>query len=266
MIDKRLLPFRLATDPPTKRQQLQDFGLDASLTGAKGVQEKFSFEAPSRINSAIFRDVCSIGAFSYCTEGNFARTSIGRYCSIARAVNIGQFDHPKDWLSTSPFQYQRTFKIQTGKYFEWKEAYDSTHAQPDAQKKGALVKTSTKIGNDVWIGHGAIIIAGITVGDGAIIAAGAVVTKSVPPYAIVGGVPAKIIKYRFSDEKISLLLKSMWWQYSTWDLHGIKFYDLDFALAEIAERMANGELKPYAPESLIISDGCIVNLPLKKPV
>lgn len=67
------------------------------------------------------------------------------------------------------------------------------------------------IGNDVWIGANAIILQGVTIGDGAIIAAGAVVTKDVPPYAIVGGVPAKVIKYRFSDEVILKLLQIKWW-------------------------------------------------------
>jgi carbonic anhydrase/acetyltransferase-like protein (isoleucine patch superfamily) len=69
----------------------------------------------------------------------------------------------------------------------------------------------TIIGNDVWIGARAILIDGITVGDGAVIGAGAVVTKDVPPYAIVGGVPAKIIKYRFEPEVIEFLLASQWW-------------------------------------------------------
>src|SRR5699024_8636000 len=72
----------------------------------------------------------------------------------------------------------------------------------------------TTIGNDVWIGHGAIIQAGITVGDGAVIASNAVVTKDIPPYAIVGGIPAKIIKYRFSDEMIAAMSQIAWWD---WD-------------------------------------------------
>jgi len=67
------------------------------------------------------------------------------------------------------------------------------------------------IGNDVWIGTRALIMDGVTVGDGAVIGAGAVVTKDVPPYAIVGGVPAKIIKYRFSEKKISQMLELQWW-------------------------------------------------------
>lgn len=72
----------------------------------------------------------------------------------------------------------------------------------------------TIISNDVWIGHGAIIKAGITVGDGAIVGAGAVVVKDVPPYAVVGGVPAKVLKYRFSEYMIDDLLATQWWNAS----------------------------------------------------
>ena len=70
----------------------------------------------------------------------------------------------------------------------------------------------THIGNDVWIGLNATILDGVTIGDGAIVAAGAVVTKDVPPYAVVGGVPAKIIKYRFTESQIDFLLKFRWWE------------------------------------------------------
>ena len=72
----------------------------------------------------------------------------------------------------------------------------------------------TRIGNDCWIGDKAFLVGGISIGDGAVVLAGAVVTKDVPPYAIVGGVPANIIRYRFDDTTISLMLKSQWWNKS----------------------------------------------------
>lgn len=80
------------------------------------------------------------------------------------------------------------------------------------------------IGNDVWIGYEAVIMAGVTIGDGAIIGARAVVTKDVPPYTIVGGVPAKQIRKRFSDETISELLKVKWWDWPIEKIsHNIEF-------------------------------------------
>lgn len=121
---------------------------------------------------------------------------IGRYCSIANDVTIGLGSHPTHLFSTSPLFYRRrnTFNLPiVDQDFEF-----------DEYKK-------IEIGHDVWIGAGATIVDGLTVGTGAIVAAGSVVTKDVPPYAIVGGVPARIIKFRFEEEKIAELLSSKWW-------------------------------------------------------
>ena len=108
--------------------------------------------------------------------------------SVAYGVRIGLPEHPVNMVSTSPKIY-RNIKLK-----DIKDVY-----------------FPPIIGNDVWIGANAIILQGVTIGDGAIIAAGAVVTKDVPPYAIVGGVPAKVIKYRFSDDVILKLLEIKWW-------------------------------------------------------
>jgi len=135
-----------------------------------------------------------IGRYTYL--GDYTKVdrfvSIGKYCSIADHVLIGATSHPTDWLSSSPFQYD-----------EWLDK--------DANKLSWEIGKKTVIGNDVWIGAKAIIQTGITVGDGAIIGSGAVVTKDVPPYAIVAGVPAKIIRYRFNQDIIEQLLNIRWW-------------------------------------------------------
>lgn len=125
------------------------------------------------------------------------KLTIGRYCSIADDVTIllGG-NHRTDWVTTYPFSAIPEV---------WPEAKEIT-GHP--QSKGGVV-----IGNDVWIGFGSTILSGVKIGDGAVIAAKSVVTKDVPPYSIVGGLPAKVIKYRFSDEKIEKLLKIKWWNW-----------------------------------------------------
>lgn len=138
----------------------------------------------------------SVGNYTYIGANcKFERTTIGSFCSIASDVICGTASHPLDYVSTYPgFYTDKTAGAQWfGKFHEF------------------LDEKRVIIGSDVWIGARAIILGGITIADGAVIAAGAVVTKDVPPYAIVGGVPAKIIKYRFTPEVVSKLYNSKWW-------------------------------------------------------
>ena len=122
--------------------------------------------------------------------------TIGKFCSIANDVSIGLGNHPLDYFSTSPLFYrkQNTFKINL--------------IEKDLQFEEYL---PVSIGNDVWIGSRSIILDGISIGNGSVIAANSVVTKDVAPYSVMGGVPAKLIKYRFSDKKIYELNNGKWW-------------------------------------------------------
>lgn len=144
-----------------------------------------------------------IGDHSYGAEGSpivieekYARLRIGKYCSIAREVLMILGNHRSDTVTTYPFKDIS---------FAWPEAADATN---DHSTKGDIV-----IGNDVWIGARANIMSGVTIGSGAVIAAAAVVTKDVPPYAIVGGNPAHVIKYRFPEKTIERLLAIAWWDW-----------------------------------------------------
>ncbi|QYJ83880.1 type B chloramphenicol O-acetyltransferase [Shewanella aegiceratis] len=126
------------------------------------------------------------------------RLIIGNYCSIGSGavfMMAGNQGHRSDWVSSFPFFYQQG---------------DSFSGAQD----GFVRAGDTLIGNDVWIGSEAMIMPGVTVGDGAVIASRAVVTKDVPAYAIVGANPAKLIRYRFSDEEIAMLMEMLWWQWS----------------------------------------------------
>jgi acetyltransferase-like isoleucine patch superfamily enzyme len=140
---------------------------------------------------------------------NLINTKIGRFCSISDNITCRNDTHPTGapFVSTSPMFYSLPNRnSQTGQSFASKQYFDE-FKYVDDEKKYSLI-----IGNDVWIGDGALFIGAIKVGDGAIIAARAVVTKNVPPYSIVGGIPAKIIKYRYDDETINFLLKLKWWK------------------------------------------------------
>jgi len=133
----------------------------------------------------------------YHFEFNHDRLLIGKYCSIAAEARfiMNGGNHATDWLTTYPFPI-------------FGEGWES--AMPAAWPS----KGDTVVGNDVWIGYGAIIMPGVNIGDGAIIAAAAVVTKDVPAYAIVGGNPAIVIRYRFDEATIARLLAIRWWD---WD-------------------------------------------------
>lgn len=127
---------------------------------------------------------------------------IGKFCMIASGVTfiMNGANHLTDAISTFPFAI-----FQNG----WENAMEG---------KTYPTKGDTQIGNDVWIGYNATIMAGVTIGDGAIIATNSTVTKDVPPYTIVGGNPAKVLKKRFSEEKIEQLLDLQWWD---WEMEKI---------------------------------------------
>ncbi len=194
----------------------------------------FTCETPCKVGGEIsFKG--SIGAYTYIRKGSRLSpglNSIGRFCSIAPGVLIGDGNHPVDWLSTHPFQWGAT---------------------PLVQEKTGITQyrkanASINIGNDVWIGTNVVITPGVTVGNGAVLAAGCIVAKDVPAYAIVGGVPARVIRYRFERELIEQLEQSQWWKYSPESLLGLPFNDPAAALLELEQRRKDGLLVDLKPK------------------
>ena len=143
----------------------------------------------------------SLGDYSYIVnDGNVIYTEIGKFCSIAAMVRINPGNHPMRRASQAHFTYRASTyfpgESDEADFFAWRRAHRVT------------------IGHDVWVGHGAVVLPGRTIGHGAVVAAGAIVTKDVPPYMIVAGNPARIIRPRFAESVAQRLQTLAWWDWS----------------------------------------------------
>ncbi len=149
----------------------------------------------------------SVGDYSYGVPllrwwGEPVALRIGKFCSFADNVTLQLGgNHRTDWITTYPFSHLEG----------WPKAHGIV-GHPDS-------RGDIQIGNDVWIASKAMIFSGVTIGDGAVIAAHALVVKDVEPYTVVGGNPAKVIRKRFSDEQIAMLLEMKWWDWSKEEIH-----------------------------------------------
>lgn len=161
--------------------------------------DKSTFEQYNVIFNNVTICNSHIGAHTYIQKNSRVFNAIiGKFCSIASNVSIAPGLHYINGVSTHPSFFLKNTPLVI------------TYADIDFFKPSMKVT----IGNDVWIGENAIILDGLTIGTGAVIAAGSVVTKDIEPYSIVGGVPAKVLKFRFSSDHISELLQSEWWNFS----------------------------------------------------
>lgn len=155
----------------------------------------------------------TMGRYSYMGKNNsVCNASIGSFCSIASYCAIGGGAHPLDMVSTSPV------------FYSGKNVFGQNFGNTDRALNKAV-----SIGNDVWIGEGVFINDGITIGNGVIIGAHSVITKDIPDYAIVAGAPAKLLRYRFSEEERAKLQKLKWWD---WPEEQLRKYGNQFALID----------------------------------
>jgi len=168
--------------------------------------------------------------------------NIGRYCSIAVNVRIMGQDHPLDWITTNGFAYRHTSNAQV---------------QPALSMKTDRVKMlrfddidDPTIGHDVWIGQDVLLRRGITLGNGSVVAGGSVVVKDVPPFAIVGGNPARLIRYRFQQKLIERIEKAAWWDYAFPHFGDLPFNRPEIFLDDLESRIETGSLKPYRPKKI----------------
>ena len=240
----------MLNNDPKAVEKLINFGIQHNLTLNNIRRFWGSMEPPIRISeSRIFHDF-SMGAFSYLSGGFFYHSHIGRYCSFANQIHMGQGNHPMNWLSTHPFQYQKAI-FNVNKNYEFYDEYNEDQGLNITAPK-ELKPVKTIVGNDCWIGTGVYIKNGITIGNGAIVGARSVVTKNLPPYSIAVGSPAKIIKFRFSDSIICKLMEIEWWDYAPWQLRSINFSNIDIAIDQLIELRASN-IPKYTPKKLEVT-------------
>lgn len=170
---------------------------------------------------------CRVGRYTYGYEallsGHPIAASIGRYCSINKTARLWK-NHAMNFVSTHTFLYDLIWREEWGgtEFEKWEsrlKEYGITYELDSPLYRRESFNELVTIGNDVWIGANVVILQGVHIGDGAVIAAGAVVTKDVDDYAIVGGVPANLIRYRFSESQIKAFKDIRWWD---WDDNKIR--------------------------------------------
>lgn len=206
-------------------------------------------EAPASLKWTQYEHSLTLGAFSYQVSGYAFAARIGRYCSFGEDVQIGRQNHPMHLISTSPafYLYDKLFDVGDG--FNGAEEYRNYSFKHETAPTKVR---ETHIGNDVWIGHGAYVAAGVTISDGAVIAARAVVTKFVPPFAVVAGNPATIKKFRVNPYFISPLLRCQWWRFAPWQLSHIDINDPSAIIGGIG---AMREEEVFKPDVIDLSVG-----------
>lgn len=223
---------------------VQDTGKAYKDDQVIAIQPGIELEPYSTFWAGSGRSLVTMGAFSYTHSFLPHSVKVGRYCSIALGLRVMGESHPTDWVSSSPVFYNQRLMMQTFATDQGVDLEPHRFEQPDS---------SIVIGNDVWIGEHVTLARGITIGDGAIIASNATVTKDVPPYTVVGGLPAKVIRSRFHEKTVEELMNIAWWRFSPDQLNGLDpRYPRDFA-ALLSDRIDNG-LTPFAPTKVSYGD------------
>lgn len=211
---------------------------------AKALSVQATVDPSARLHETRFGAYCEVGArtilhevsmgdYSYVVnDAQITYTTIGKFCSIAAMTRINPGNHPMHRATQAHFTYRASVyfpgESDEAEFFDWRRSFH------------------VHIGHDVWIGHGAIVLAGRSIGNGAVVAAGAIVTKDVPAYTIVAGNPARPIRPRFSEEIADRLAKLSWWD---WNHDTLRSALPDFRKLSVEDFVAKYEARVAAEQS-----------------
>lgn len=196
--------------------------------------------------------LCTMGGASYSHSPLPEGLIVGRYCSIGKGLRFLDFSHPTEWVSSSVAFFKPSGVNSSSSLAELCDRLsiqqNGTAARLNFDPRSG--KEYPVLGNDIWIGENVTIALGVNIGNGAVLAANSLVTRHVPPYAIVGGVPAKILKHRFSLELIKKLNSSQWWNYCFSDFKDMNFENPVLFLEQLAAREVENTISLWAPDTL----------------
>lgn len=214
-------------------------------------KDKMTLETPVRFQGGEIQ-LFKMGAFSYVNDKAYIRAvrSIGRFCAIGPEFVAGMPEHSVKSVSHH-ILFPDQDSVWCKGFTDYFDDNDAIVTIKENQNKELNGKGMIEIGHNVWIGGRVTILRGCKIGDCSIIAAGSVVTKDVPAYSIVGGVPAKVIKYRYSDEQIERMEKLRWWEYGPSLLKGCDITDVDATLDIAEERVSNG-FEKYSSDWIVL--------------
>lgn len=188
--------------------------------------------------------ICRMGSFSYSNSPLPHGIRVGRYCSISWGMSVPLPRHPIEFMSTSIFTSDRDNSLIAAFIKNHDPAYDNFFEMPQ--------KALPIIHDDVWIGANVVLMPGVVIGTGSVVAANSVVTKSVGPYEVIGGNPARLIRKRFPDEVINALLESKWWEYKFTDFQMFKLDVPEAFLQEFA--LSKRSLEPWRPPRILLRE------------
>lgn len=220
----------------------------------------FTIEGPSAFYGGPFSPnawtgaggLCAMGACSYSHSPLPEGMRVGRHCSIGRELKFLDFAHPTEWISSSVAFFRPTGVTQLSTVHTLIEREGALN-DPDFERRTFDPKLGLpypQLGHDVWIGERVTLAQGIRIGTGAVIAAGSIVTRDVPPYAVVAGVPARIKRLRFDERLVERLLTSRWWHHDFTDLNKLEITQPERFLEQLDAAISQEKNRPWQPAKI----------------